>query len=98
MQISKRIKQLRKRKGWTQERLAEKSNMSVQAIRNYEQGLRIPRLTQLEKLCEALEATMSDLFSNPIIEVGEDIEISIKTERGEVFVMEGRIKRRYNDA
>ncbi|ORJ52901.1 hypothetical protein LBR_12380 [Levilactobacillus brevis] len=53
-EISKQIKSLRSKMGWSQSQLADKLNVSKQSVSNWETGLKTPRMGALQK--------MSDLF------------------------------------
>ncbi|HBF3532403.1 TPA: helix-turn-helix transcriptional regulator [Clostridioides difficile] len=57
MAIGENIKILRKSKGLTQKELAEKANISQNAIYNYENGKSTPNAKMLKKLADALETT-----------------------------------------
>jgi len=57
-----KIKDLRNRKGFSQERLAEDSKLSLRTIQRIEKGESIPRGDTLIKLTQALEVTPDDLL------------------------------------
>ena len=60
--IGKKIKEFRKLKGWSQQKLAEKSSLSFNTITRIEQGVGIsPTLKTLLKLSEALEIGLDEL-------------------------------------
>ena len=61
MNLSERIKNIRKEKGLTQKELAEKAGLSIASIQGYEQGKYKPKIEQLEKLSAALECSLYDL-------------------------------------
>ncbi|MFT5646682.1 MAG: transcriptional regulator with XRE-family HTH domain [Aureispira sp.] len=73
MDIGKQIKAFRKSKDLSQEGLAEKIGMSRSQYSRIEGNKVKPTLTTLEKIAEALEVGMAELFSTQ-----EDIEISSK--------------------
>ena len=60
--LGKRVLQLRKEKGWSQERLAEKSGISNNYVSNIENCYSIPSLETLMKLCDAFQITPNDLL------------------------------------
>ncbi len=60
--FSDKIKYLRKQKGYTQEKLAEKTGLSKMSIRRYETGERQPKVDQLFKIAHALEVPIIDLL------------------------------------
>jgi len=60
--ISKRIRELRKEKGWTQQQLAEKTRLSFNAITKIEQGLaKSPTLRTLTKLADVFDIGLDAL-------------------------------------
>lgn len=61
--LGKRIKELRKSKGYTQERLAELINMEQNSISIIESGRNFPTLVTLEKIANVLEVDLSDFFN-----------------------------------
>ena len=60
--IRENIKSLRKRLGWTQELLAEKTGVSAPYITQIEAGKRTPSLDIVEKLAFALGVEYKTLF------------------------------------
>jgi transcriptional regulator with XRE-family HTH domain len=60
--LSKRIAEIRKLKGFTQERLAEVSEIDRVALANIETGRRRPTVTTLYKLSQALNIKVEDFF------------------------------------
>ncbi len=75
MDISKKILQLRKAKGFTQEELAEKLNVSRQSVSKWESGQSVPELEKLVTLCEVFQVS-ADYLLKP----SELDQLSIKTE------------------
>jgi len=73
--LGKRIKELRKAKGYTQEQLAELIDMEQNTISVIESGRNFPTLVTLEKIANVLHVDLSDFFRYDYF---EDIEI-IKT-------------------
>ncbi|HEX7030808.1 MAG TPA: helix-turn-helix transcriptional regulator [Gammaproteobacteria bacterium] len=61
-QFGKKLRELRKARGLTQEQLAEKVNVSYQAISNIERGLTGPSFPTLAEIAKALKAKPKDLF------------------------------------
>ena len=60
--LSKRLKELRKQKGWSQQKLAERTGLSFNTITKIEQGLgKHPTLKTLIKLAEAFEIGLDEL-------------------------------------
>lgn len=62
-EFGKSLSRLRKRRGWTQERLAEKANLSRNFIGLLENSKRAPRLGTTEQLANALGIEISELLS-----------------------------------
>jgi transcriptional regulator with XRE-family HTH domain len=62
--LGRHIKSLRKARGMSQERLAEKSGLSADSIRRLEHGSFSPSLETLGKLCAGLDLLMSTLFDS----------------------------------
>ncbi|WP_372806238.1 helix-turn-helix domain-containing protein [Pontiella sp.] len=60
--IGKRIARLRKEAGFTQERFAEATNYSVEFISFVERGIHAPSLEGCERIANALNITLSELF------------------------------------
>lgn len=60
--LGARIKALRKQKGWSQERLAERASISTQYLSNIERGKENPTLDLLLRLAESLKVSPADIF------------------------------------
>lgn len=61
MTVAENIKRIRKEKGLTQKQLGEKCGMSESALRQYELGLRNPKVETIQKLATALGVSLSEL-------------------------------------
>ena len=60
--LSKRIKDLRKKEGWSQQKLAERTRLSFNAITKIEQGLaKSPTLKTLTKLADTFKVGLDEL-------------------------------------
>lgn len=70
--LGKRIKELRKNKGFTQEQLAELIDMEQNTISVIESGRNFPTLVTLEKIAKVLGFELADFFN---YEYFEDIEV-----------------------
>lgn len=66
-----RIKELRKRKGFTQEQVAELIEMEQNTISVIESGRNFPTLVTLEKIAKILDVELSDFFNYDYL---DDIE------------------------
>ena len=60
--FGRRIRTLRERKGWTQERLAEEAELHRSYLGGIERGLRNPSLKNIAKLARALGVPIAALF------------------------------------
>jgi len=60
--LASKIKNLRKRKGYSQEQLAEDSNLSLRTIQRIENGETIPHGDSLRKLTQALGINPDDIL------------------------------------
>jgi transcriptional regulator with XRE-family HTH domain len=56
------VRRLRRERGLTQENLAERANLSSDAIRRIERGRMSPTLKTLRQLCHGLGISLSALF------------------------------------
>jgi len=63
MNIGEKIKELRQRKGYTQENMAEMLNMSITNYAYIEQGKVNPNIPKLEEIAQKLEANLFELLS-----------------------------------
>ena len=61
--LAANIKENRRKKGFTQEKLAEKANMSLHYLAILELARRFPSGDMLERLAEALEIEPHELFT-----------------------------------
>jgi len=60
--LSKRLKELRKEEGWSQQKLAEKAGLSFNAVTKIEQGLaKHPTLKTLVKIADAFGVSLDEL-------------------------------------
>lgn len=62
MEFKSILYSMRKAKGLSQEELAEKPDVSRQAISKWENGISSPEMAQLPKLCEIFETTPNELL------------------------------------
>ncbi len=59
-----RLRELRKERGLTQEALAEAADLSGNYISDLELGLKVPSLTILVRLSQALDVATADLLAD----------------------------------
>lgn len=62
--LGRKIRKLRDAKGWSQERLAEQSDLDRSYIAGIEVGARNPSLKALERLAAALSVRLAVLFED----------------------------------
>jgi len=60
--LGKRIAELRRKKGLTQEDLSEKSDYSVEFVSFVERGINSPSVEGCERIAKALNIQLKDLF------------------------------------
>lgn len=73
--LGKRIQELRKRKRFTQEQLAELIDMEQNTISVIESGRNFPTLATLEKIANVLEVELSDFFNYEYFDDIENLKI-----------------------
>lgn len=68
--IGKKIAEARKKQNITQMELADKLNISFQAVSNWERGVSMPDISKLSELSEILHITIDELIGkeSPLIE------------------------------
>lgn len=74
-ELGRRISELRKEKGWTQEQLAEMLNVSPQAVSKWENGNSCPDITLLPVIAKLFSVTVDDLFGvvkAPVVTVQDE--------------------------
>ena len=80
--VSDSIKKLRKEKGMTQDELAEKLNVTRQAVSNWEMGKTQPGVDTLTRLAEIFDVSVERIIygkeKNSIIQGSTDIQIGPK--------------------
>ena len=63
--LGQRLRELRKRAGLTQEKLAEMLDLSYMTIRRWESEKIIPRMDEVQQLADALNVSKSELLNGP---------------------------------
>lgn len=61
--LGKRVRELRKKRGLTQEQLAERANVDVKYLGNIERGRENPTIGTLEKLVNALSVKLHQILN-----------------------------------
>lgn len=62
--FGKRVAEIRRKRGLTQEQLAELADMTTLSLSYIEQGRRWPRLVTLHKLADRLKVPIAELFKS----------------------------------
>ena len=99
--FGKRIKELRKKKGYTQEQLSEKLGLFQKQVGNIETGTCFTTINNLEKLSEIFELDIKDLFDfqhlqkreTIIEEINEILQTSTDKELQTIFRIINSIKK-----
>ena len=74
MELSKRIKELRTEKGWSQETLAERAYVSRQTISNWETEKSSPDVHSLLILCDVFGVSLDELIKGDVDTMKETIK------------------------
>lgn len=74
-QLGSRIKDLRKRQGWSQDDLAARASLHPTYIGGIERGQRNVSLLNLARIAEALRLSMTELFDFPVQDAHGDAGI-----------------------
>jgi transcriptional regulator with XRE-family HTH domain len=61
--FGERLRDLRKARGWTSERLAQESSLTVSSVSNIERALQEPRLSTLLILLETLDVRPAEMLA-----------------------------------
>ena len=81
MILADKIIRLRKKNGWSQEELADKMNISRQAVSKWERNLSFPDISSIPKLAEIFEVSVDEL-----IQVKTEIKENIGKNKVDVIV------------
>ena len=84
MNLGNQIRELRKAKGMTQEQLAEKLNLSPQAVSKWELGSGCPDINLIPVLANLFDVSIDTVFGFDIAKREEQIE-NIRLEAGKYF-------------
>ena len=68
MMLAENIQLLRKENGWSQEEIAEKCQVSRQAIAKWENGESVPTIEKLIFLAELYEVSLDDLVGRIVVD------------------------------
>ena len=75
--LGRKIRELRKSKGWTQEYLSELLGVNAKSVLRIESGQTFPTVQNLEKLSAIFGVKMSDLFNYESLEELEIVKKNI---------------------
>lgn len=75
IKIGEFIIKCRKDKKLTQEQLAGKMDISINAVSKWERGLNLPDTSNMQKLCSILGITINELLEEKILSKSEQIEL-----------------------
>jgi len=96
MKINERISLLRKEKQMSQEELAERLDISIQTISNWESGLNSLDITLIPELAKVLEVSISELFGEIISkdeEITYDDNIKVVVMKGNKIIKHQNLSR-----
>ena len=79
--LSKNLKIFRKRKGLTQENVAEALNVVRQTISKWEKGISVPDADMLIKLAEILDVSVSELIGSDVADEKNEDMIAVELAR-----------------
>ena len=77
--IGKFISTMRKKQDLTQEQLAEKLNVSKNAVSKWERGLNLPDASIMKELCSLLDISLNELFAGEKLNKEEEVKQSEQT-------------------
>lgn len=78
--FGKRVRELRKSKGLTQEQIAELINIEPPNVSKLENGLHFPQPDKIEKIAKALNVNVQELFDYEHVNKKQDLIKFIKKE------------------
>ncbi len=76
--LGQRLTELRKKKGWTQEELAKKLNVSPQAVSKWEKDVSFPDVTLLTTIAEIFDTSVDYLLGH---EKHPTVDVASKTKK-----------------
>ena len=77
--LGKRIKELRKNRGLTQEKLAELIHIETTSLSGIESGRHFPSLPTIEKISKYLDVEMKTLFDFKHLQTAKEMKNIIKS-------------------
>ncbi len=85
IEIGKKIKMLRERKGWSQRQLATESGQSPSYLPELERGEKCPTVEVLDNICFALGISLAEFFSEPVEIKKRDKLAELSPEQKQLF-------------
>lgn len=85
MELSEKITYLRKRKGWSQEQLAGKLEVSRQAVYKWEAGISQPEIDKLKRISKLFDISFNELLDDEL-----DITITYDASQGDTTADKGQ--------
>lgn len=79
--LSKNLKIFRKRKGLTQENVAEALNIVRQTVSKWEKGISVPDADMLIRLAEVLDVSVSELIGSDVTDEKNEDMIAVELAR-----------------
>jgi transcriptional regulator with XRE-family HTH domain len=76
--LGKRIKEIRKHKGLTQEQLSEMINIETGSLSGIESGRFFPSLHILDKMSNVLDVELVEFFKFSTIDIPQDLETELE--------------------
>lgn len=77
--LGKRIKEIRKHKGYTQEQLSEMIEIETSSLSGIESGRFFPSLHVLDKISTTLNIELIEFFKFSNLDIPEDLDEAINT-------------------
>lgn len=85
-ELNDKLKKLRQERGYSQQQLADKLNISRQAISKWENGKAIPDIENLQLLCEIYDVSFDTMFGNEKDDSNlESLPVEHKPKRDRLF-------------
>lgn len=97
--FSENLKRVRTEKGMTQDVLAEKAGTSKQVLSRYENGLRVPQISMVQRLADALGVSLTDLSGDEPAPARPDLRKAwVMLSEGERVLTDEQLNLLYNVA
>ena len=84
MKLAEKLFELRKEKGWSQEKLAEQINVSRQSISKWESGQVLPEIEKIIELSKIFQVTTDYLLLDENFEKGSS-EVILEEDKGKYY-------------